>query len=64
MFTTILIPTYKDINALELILNSLKIQTYNKFDVIVAEDDNSIEVKHFLKNIKLHLKSNIYVMKI
>ncbi len=50
MRVSILIPTYRDIRALELILNALKLQTYHNFEVIVAEDDNSIAVKAFLEN--------------
>jgi glycosyltransferase involved in cell wall biosynthesis len=48
MFVSIIIPTYKDIQALELILDALKLQTYKKFEVIVAEDDDSQEVQKFL----------------
>ena len=49
---TVLIPTYKDIVALKLILDALQYQTYTNFEIIVAEDDNSQETKDFLKNYK------------
>jgi len=52
MRVSVLIPTYKDIRALELILDALKLQTYQNFEVIVAEDDNSNELKDFLKEYK------------
>ena len=41
MKVSLLIPTYKDVEALELILESLVNQTYKNFEVIVAEDDES-----------------------
>ncbi|MDO8454366.1 MAG: glycosyltransferase [Sulfurimonas sp.] len=50
MFVSVIIPTYKDVQALELILDALKLQTYKNFEVVVAEDDASLEVKHFLEN--------------
>lgn len=46
---SVIIPTYKDIQALELIFESLKKQTYKDFEVVIAEDDNSDEVVRFLK---------------
>ena len=48
MLVSIIIPTYKDIQALELILDALKNQTYKNFEVIVAEDDDSVDTKNFL----------------
>ena len=52
MRVSLLVPTYRDIRALELILNALKLQTYQDFEVIVAEDDNSEELKDFIKGYK------------
>ena len=49
MKVSVIIPTYKDVEALELILDALKFQTYKDFEVIIAEDDDSQEVKEFLK---------------
>ena len=46
---SILIPTYKDIQALKLILDALQYQTYTNFEIIIAEDDNAKETKDFLK---------------
>ena len=50
MNISVIVPTYKDLKALELILDALQLQTYKKFEVIIAEDDDSKEVKEFLKN--------------
>jgi cellulose synthase/poly-beta-1,6-N-acetylglucosamine synthase-like glycosyltransferase len=49
---SILIPTYKDVRALELILDALQYQTYKNFEVVIAEDDNSEETKMFLDSYK------------
>ena len=45
MFVSVIIAVYKDIEALELILEALKRQTYKKFEVIVAEDNDAEEMK-------------------
>jgi cellulose synthase/poly-beta-1,6-N-acetylglucosamine synthase-like glycosyltransferase len=49
MFVSVIIPTYKDIQALELILDALNLQTYKNFEVVIAEDDESAEVKELVK---------------
>jgi len=41
---------YKDIRALELVLDSLKNQTYKNFEVIVVEDGSFSEMKEFIEN--------------
>jgi cellulose synthase/poly-beta-1,6-N-acetylglucosamine synthase-like glycosyltransferase len=46
---SLLIPTYQDIEALELILEALEYQTYKDFEVIVAEDEASNAYKSLLK---------------
>ncbi|MBD3793843.1 MAG: glycosyltransferase [Campylobacterales bacterium] len=50
MKVSVIVPTYKDVNALELILNALREQTYKNFEVIIAEDDDSQEVKDFVSS--------------
>ena len=50
MLVSVIVPTYKDVKALELILEALQLQTYKTFEVVVAEDDDSIEVKSFLND--------------
>ena len=52
MLVSIIIPTYKDLRALELIMEALKLQTYTNFEAIVAEDDNSSEIKNFLDELR------------
>lgn len=47
---SIIVPTYKDIVALKLILDALQYQTYTNFEIIIAEDNDSNEVDNFLKN--------------
>ena len=49
MFVSVIVPTYKDLDALKLILETLSYQTYTNFEVIIAEDDNAAEVKKFLE---------------
>lgn len=50
MLVSVVVPTYKDVQALELILDALAVQTYTDFEVVVAEDDNADEVKDFLNS--------------
>ena len=45
MKASLVISYYKDICALKLILSSLSNQSYSNFEVIIAEDDNSLETK-------------------
>ena len=45
---SLIIAFYKDLEALELIFNALRHQTYKNFEVIVAEDDEAPETKSFL----------------
>lgn len=52
MYVSILVAIYKDINALSLIIDALKEQTYKNFEVIVAEDNDSEEVKKYLKSLE------------
>ncbi|WP_297434447.1 glycosyltransferase [Sulfurimonas sp.] len=52
MKVSIIIAVYKDITALNLIIEALKIQTYKNFEVIVAEDNNSFEMKEYINSVK------------
>ena len=52
MKVSIIIAVYKDIVALNLIMEALKIQTNKNFEVIVAEDNNSSEMKEYLNSVK------------
>ncbi len=50
MFVSIIVPTYKDTEALWLIFEALEKQTYKNFELIIAEDDNDTNLKDSLKN--------------
>ena len=47
--TSIIITVYKNTIALKLILDSLINQTYKDFEVVIAEDDQFIDIKNLLK---------------
>ena len=53
---SIIIPTYKDSVALKLILDALSYQTYKDFEIIIAEDGNSLETKELLQNYMISQK--------
>jgi cellulose synthase/poly-beta-1,6-N-acetylglucosamine synthase-like glycosyltransferase len=48
----LIVAVYKDIEALELILDTCAYQTYDNFEVVVAEDGNSLEMKEFMQKNK------------
>lgn len=48
MFVSVIVPAYKDVRALELILEGFNRQTYRDFEVVVAEDDESPEISAML----------------
>lgn len=52
MLVSVIVPAYKDVRALELILEALNRQTYTHFEVVVAEDDESPEIKALLGHFK------------
>ena len=52
MKVSIIIAVYKDIAALNLIIEALKTQTYKNFEVIVAEDNNSQEMREYVASIQ------------
>jgi glycosyltransferase involved in cell wall biosynthesis len=52
MKVSIIIAVYKDIESLNLIIEALKTQTYKNFEVIVAEDNNSQEMKEYVASIE------------
>jgi len=45
---SLIIAFYKDLEALDLIFNALRLQTYKNFQVVVAEDNDSPDTKAFL----------------
>lgn len=52
MKVSIIIAVYKDVEALELIIESLKNQTYKNFEVIISEDGQDEKMKMFVESIK------------
>ncbi|PRM97530.1 glycosyltransferase [Aliarcobacter cryaerophilus] len=52
MKVSVIIAVYKDVEALELIIESLKNQTYKNFEVIIAEDGQDEKMKHFVNSIQ------------
>lgn len=52
MKVSLIVAVYKDIEALDLIVKALKIQTYKNFEFIIAEDNNSQEMKDYISSIK------------
>lgn len=51
MKISVIIAVYKDIKALSLIIEALKQQTYKNFEVVIAEDNESKEIKEFISSI-------------
>ena len=49
---SLIVAVYKDIEALNLIIQALKTQTYKNFEVVIAEDNDSIIMKDYVSNIK------------
>lgn len=58
MKVSLIVAVYQNIKALELIITSLKKQTYNNFELIVAEDGSSSLVRDYLATLK-HLNFKI-----
>lgn len=52
MKVSIIIAVYKDVEALELIIESLKNQTYKNFEVVIAEDGSCDEMKEYISTIE------------
>jgi glycosyltransferase involved in cell wall biosynthesis len=46
---SLIIAVYKNISALDLILRGLEEQSFRDFEVIIAEDNDGIEMKNFIK---------------
>lgn len=52
MKVSLIIAVYKDIEALNLILQSLVDQTYKNFEVVISEDGRSKEIQEYIKTAK------------
>ena len=51
MKVSLIAAVYKDIEALDVIIEALKKQTYTNFEFIIAEDGESKEMQEYLKNL-------------
>lgn len=51
MKASLIIAVYKDVEALSLIVKALKTQTYKNFEVVIAEDGNSKEMREFISSV-------------
>lgn len=56
---SVIIPVYKRLDFLELILLALEKQSYTNFEVVIAEDDDSEETKKFLSSLSNQLSYKI-----
>lgn len=52
MKISVIIASYKDIPGLSLVIESLKLQSYSNFEVVIAEDGESEDMKKFVHSIK------------
>ncbi|MGR0279233.1 glycosyltransferase [Marinomonas dokdonensis] len=52
MKVSLIVAVYKDIEALDRIVEALKHQTYKNFELIVAEDNNAKEMKEYVESIQ------------
>lgn len=51
MKVSLIVAIYKDLEALDLIIQALRTQTYKNFEVIIAEDNNSQSIKEYIATI-------------
>lgn len=56
---SLIISVYKRLDFLQLIFESLKVQSDQRFEVIIAEDAEDLETKNFITEIKPTLKFNV-----
>jgi glycosyltransferase involved in cell wall biosynthesis len=52
MKVSIVIAVYKDIEALKLIVDTLRYQTYKSFEVVIAEDGQDENIKIYINSIR------------
>jgi len=49
---SVIVTLYKDLKALEVVLDALARQTHKEFEIVIAEDDNAVETVEFLQAYK------------
>jgi len=59
MHISLIIGFYKQLNNLSILIESLKNQSYTTFEVIIAEDDDSVETINYLNNVKKEIAFTI-----
>jgi glycosyltransferase involved in cell wall biosynthesis len=52
MKISVIVAVYKDIDALDLVVQSLKEQTYKNFELVVVEDAQNKEMKEYIESIE------------
>ena len=52
MRVSLIIAVYKDVDALSLIIEALKKQTYKNFEVVIVEDGESMEMQNYIRSIE------------
>jgi len=52
MKTSVIVAVYKDVEALSLIVQALKMQTYKDFEVVIAEDGQDEKIAEFVSSIE------------
>ena len=52
MRISLIIAVYKDIESLKLIINALRKQNYHYLEVVIAEDNDSVEMAEYVKSVK------------
>ncbi len=60
MQISLIIPVYKNITFLDMIIESLKIQSCKDFELIITEDAENIEMKKFIHEKKEEVKFKIF----
>ena len=60
MKVSLIVAVYKDVEALSLIIKALEKQTYTNFELVVAEDNNTEEMKKFISSVKTINISHTY----
>ncbi|MCK9455055.1 MAG: glycosyltransferase [Sulfurimonas sp.] len=49
---SLIIAVYKDVEALKLIMDALRYQTYTDFEVVIAEDGENTQMREYIESIK------------
>ncbi|MBS4043081.1 MAG: glycosyltransferase family 2 protein [Chitinophagaceae bacterium] len=60
MFISICIPAYKNLLFLERLLNSIAVQTFKDFEVVITDDSPDDELRIFLENYQSHYPIQYY----